>query len=340
MKGIVPLHLFDFQHEIIKGFHEHRNCIVLTARQMGKSLDVETPVMTPHGFVRLGDLKVGDVIYGQDGRRTQITFITDTMVDRPCYRIEFRHGDTIISDAEHLWTINLPGYRKPHKKTVTTLEMIDLINYYNSLSGKASISIDHCEVLEFNDTVLPIDPYMFGVWLGDGNIRDNRITCHVDDADHYINAARDAGLEPSAFRPDKRRPTTGSIALGRLFTNQLRAVGFGIGNGHSTKDIPDEFIFTSVDQRLALLRGLMDTDGTVEKNGVCRFYQSNKTFIEKVRLLLSTLGIKSTLRVKKTSHRDCYILTFSTNKEVASLTRKRSRLTNLKHHPKNTRIYI
>jgi hypothetical protein len=85
----------------------------------------------------------------------------------------------------------------------------------------------------------------------------------------------------------------------------------------------------------------MDSDGTCEKNGVSRFYQSNEKFIDQVRLLLSTLGIKSTKGKTQTTHKDAFTLCFSEkNIDVFHLSRKLERQKKLLDHPKNKRIYI
>lgn len=333
MKGAVPFELYPFQVELVEAFHGNRNTIALTARQMGKALALDTPILTPTGFTTMGDLKVGDTIYGADGKPTTINFITDTMHDRTCYAVEFAHGETIIADAEHLWTISVPLRRGTETRTVNTREMIDLHAKYKKIGQ--SISIAHTQQVEFDDQESPTDPYMFGVWLGDGDRNDGRITCHVDDYPHYSAAAASVGFETSAFRPDKRRPTTGNYATPK-FQADLRAMGVLRG----LKRIPEAMLLTGWKKRLRLLQGLMDTDGTVEKNGVCRFYQSDLGLIEQVRFLLSSLGIKSTLRVKKTTHKDCFILTFATSIPVCTLPRKLERLAALKGHQKNQRIYV
>lgn len=325
--GSLPLILYPFQVDLIDAFHNYDKVVGLTARQMGKRLWNETPILTPNGFTTMGELKVGDTIFGRDGNPANVSYITETMTDCDSYQIDFAHGETIVADAEHLWTINVPAHRGTVAQTVTTARMVELIEHF--AKGKQSISIDHCEALSFEDQRSPIDPYTFGVWLGDGNSADARVTCHVDDYNHYSGK-----MTVSSFRPDARRPATGAFRVHHLH-RKLRE-----NNLLRNKHIPETMIYTSLDKRLALLQGLMDSDGSVEKNGVCRFYQSDERLIKQVRFLLSTLGIKSTLRPKRTSSKTCFILTFATDLPVCSLPRKYERLANLKNHPKNKRIYI
>lgn len=332
-KGRVPFALWPYQEEMIDAFHKNRYCIALTARQMGKALALDTPILTPDGFTSMGELKVGDTIYGADGKPTKIQFITETMYDRPCYRIEFNHGESIVADADHLWTVTIPT-KKPKTITITTLELIKEFDRWKNTSQ--SIHIKSCKPIEFKDSSLPIDPYLFGVWLGDGGRNSSVITCHIDDFPTYQKAVETAGFRTSKFRLDKRSDVTGNFNIAGGFKVALRELGV-----ISHKHIPDYYIFTSVENRLELLRGLMDTDGSVEKNGTCNFYQSDENMIRQVRLLLSSLGIKSTISSRETGHKVAWSLRFTTSAfDIFKLERKLERQRLCKNHPKNSRIYF
>ena len=330
MTGRQKLELYDFQLDLIDTYHRYRRSVNMVSRQMGKALSVDTPILTPSGFSLLGDLSVGDTIYGPDGKKTKITFITETMHQRPCYEIEFMHGEKIIADAEHLWTITDPV---SGDVTLTTVELIEKFSKYNKKSQ--SIHIKHNNVVEFDKKNLPVNPYLFGVWLGDGGTADGRITCTMDDYLIYKEKFEKAGYKVSDFRLDKRSDKTGNFTTYGLVTDLKKTGAWG------NKHIPHDYIFTSIEDRLELLRGLMDTDGTCEKTGVSRFYQSNKRFVDEVRLLLSTLGIKSTINGRKTKFKENFSVVFATSKfDIFCLPRKLERQKRLKNHPKNDRIYI
>lgn len=330
-KGSMPFAPFDYQIELLNNMHCNRWSINLLGRQMGKALALDTPILTTSGFSTVGDLSVGDIIYGRDGKPTIVTYITDTMTDRPCFEIEFAHGEKITADAEHLWNINLPQH--PGEITVTTLELIDHVNRLENTAQ--SLHITHSNLLQFDETPVPLDPYYLGLWLGDGGTRDLRITSSFEDYAEYKEILSARGLTVSEFTLDKRSDTTGSFYVkgGASAFKQLGVWG--------NKHIPDAYLFNSAEIRIALLQGLMDSDGTCEKSGVSRFYQSNEKFIDQVRLLLSTLGIKSTKGMKKTTHKDAYTVCFAEKTiPVFALSRKRDRQKLLKDHPKNKRIYI
>lgn len=335
--GLIPISLYDYQLEIIDKFNKNRNTIVLTGRQQGKALSVDTPIITPSGFRKLDDLVVGDYIYGRDGTPTKISFITETMNERPCYEIEFAHGETITADAEHLWNIVKTG-RSDRKSgteeiTVTTTEMIELFESQNK--NKQSLHIRMHDALMFDKVDVEIDPYLMGLWLGDGHSSAGRVTCIDEDYKHYKTRLSSRGITIGDWKVDSRTTHTGYFGIDKLQTK------LKLDNVYGNKHIPHNYLFNDVETRIELLRGLMDSDGFVNENGWCNFYQSDESFIDSVRFLLSSLGIKSTKRMKKTTHKDSFILAFSTKKfDVVSLPRKLERQHTLKDHPKNSRIYI
>jgi len=153
VKGKILFEPYEFQVNLLKTFHENRYSVCLLSRQMGKALANTTPILTPNGFVTMGDLKVGDVIYGPDGNTTSVKLITETMENRKCYSIEFDNGEVIIADADHLWTWRTSG----EEITTTTEEMIEA---FNRLGNK--LYIPHTKPLKFNSRVLAVDPYEFG----------------------------------------------------------------------------------------------------------------------------------------------------------------------------------
>ena len=303
----------------------------MLGRQMGKALSLDTSIITPTGFTTVGDIQIGDTVYGRDGNPAKVTFITEVMTDRPCYEIEFSHGEKIIADAEHLWNVFLP--KSDSELTITTTELTKHVARLRNSSQSLHIAATKC--LHFDHKDVPIDPYYLGLWLGDGGSRDLRITCTIEDYTEYLEIFKSKGLEVSEHKLDKRSDKTGTFYI-KSGAEKFKELGVW-GNKH----IPDSYIFNSLDIRLELLQGLMDSDGTCEKSGVSRFYQSNEAFIDKVRVLLSTLGIKSTKGMSSTSHKDAYTLCFAEKTlGIFKLTRKLERQKKLKDHPKNKRIYI
>lgn len=102
-----------------------KKSVSICARQIGKALDIETPIPTPSGWTTMGAISVGDLVFAEDGTPTRVCFATDVMHDHDCYRVTFDTGDSIVADAEHLWKV----FSALHGKSiiVTTLELIDCL---------------------------------------------------------------------------------------------------------------------------------------------------------------------------------------------------------------------
>lgn len=326
---------FPYQREMIQNFIDHKNNIMLTARQMGKSGWVETPVLTPNGFKKLGELEVGDVIYGADGKKTNITYITDTMYNLKMYKITFSNGEVITACEDHLWNISSTDWKRHNQKvkTLSTKEMIPLLEQYKSRSKPAKMFVDHCETVEFDNNELKIDPYLLGLWLSDENEDFDEYIKHISEEYEHSKTSINEHFSKSTFYG---------------MSNDL--IFYNLKNN---KHIPEDYIFTSVEKRLALVQGMMDRNGTVDKNGAyLQFFNNNKDLIDGFRLILSTLGIKSTIQEKyKTytyntekikSENISYTVQFCTKKyDMFKLPRKLEKQY-LKEYvnPKNTRIYI
>lgn len=312
--GFVTINLYPFQKEAILDIHNNRFVIVKAGRQVGKALDIKTPILTPDGWTTMGDLKVGDRIYGTDGNPTEVTFATDIMHDHECYSVLFDNGERITADAEHLWNISYKG----EMKTLNTKELVGLLEL--AKRNKQGISIPVSDSVSFDKKELQIHPYLFGLWLGDGNKNDGRITCSKEDYYHYKNKLTSLGYEISELRLDKRTNNCGNFNVYGLMSI-LRKIGV-LKNKH----IPHEYMFSNIDDRLELIRGLMDSDGySSSSNGVCDFYQKDENLLNDVRFILSSLGIKTRKSTKTVDNELYHILRCSTNKyALFSLERKLS----------------
>lgn len=307
----------------------------------GKALAVDTPIPTPAGWTTMGDLRVGDEIFDQAGRPCRVTFATEVMRHRQCYSVEFCDGSAIVADADHLWDVmHSPHGGRSNEKTrvLTTSQMIPIYRKTNKIGRiRNTISISVAGPLECEAADLPIDPYVLGVWLGDGQSRGAAIFVHRNDK-HIAERVIERG-----YRLEKRSETpTGLMTLGiylpsddpdfcnrghdrRVEGNyawgQCRACGrmdalhrkdgrkrdvpvprqtlpkllrdLGLFNN---KHIPCSYLRASAEQRLDLLKGLMDTDGYIDgKVGRSVFTSTSEHLAMGVVELARSLGLKPTV---------------------------------------------
>lgn len=167
--GAILFKPYDYQKKMVEDFQNHTNNVMLTARQMGKMLVNSTPILTPTGFTTMGELKVGDVIYGPDGKPTTINFITDDTPDMVLYDIKFSTGETITACEDHLWNISTSDWQR-NKNAVRTLSTKELVPVHNKLHNRAKperIFIEHTKCVEFDAQEVPQDPYEYGLQVQD-----------------------------------------------------------------------------------------------------------------------------------------------------------------------------
>ena len=314
-EGLVNIKLRDYQKEMLKSMTDNRFTISNQSRQSGKALDLETDILTPKGFKKFKDIHVGDEIYSVDGNITKVTFETETMYNHKCYNINFSHGESIKADAEHIWTVETTSTNGLSKiQDITTENLKKLLEQKKKIGQSVRIKIS--EPLKFENKELSIDPYLFGLWIGDGTNHCGAITCHGNDLFEY-KLFFDNKFPIAKETLDKRTDNVWRVSFKGLAI-ELDKLGI-LKNKH----IPNSYIFNSIESRLALLQGLMDSDGSVTDKGSFEFYQKNIDIIKSVRLLLSTLGIKSNLRKKIVNEEIYYTLAFCTRTfDVFRLSRK------------------
>ena len=329
VKGKMLFDPFQYQLNLLNSYHNYRFNINMLPRQSGKALSLDTPIPTPSGWTTMGDIQVGDTILSNTGVPTTVTFATEVMNNHACYEVEFDNGETIIADAEHLWKVNTSNWS--NKSKILTTEEIK--KYKDTHSLDQGFYIDITEPVQYEYKSLPIHPYILGLWIGDGYSGDGRyVQSTIDNIEmvQYISETGYKVTEPSINSTNsERRNIVGLRTL--LNKNNLL----------KNKHIPSDYMFSSIEQRLELLRGLMDTDGSCTKKGNCEFYQKNFELIDQVRTILSSLGIKSRCSCKIINGVNYYTLKFSTTKYIVfKLKRKVERQLLCKGHVKNTRIYI
>ncbi len=309
-----PLQLAKWQKAIVanlfgwrrkdNGLRRYREAFIFVPRKNGKALALDTPIVTPTGWTNIGDLQVGDNVFDDNGLCTQVTYVSPIMENHKCYRVNFSDGESIVADAEHLW---LTKTRKPENKTsLWTTEEIGktLLNGKRPGINERNHRIEVASALQLGNAVLPIPPYVLGVWLGDGHSASARFTYGLADIEilEHIEANQ---VTVSRRRKDKRSNAATCLLGGSpddkrhssqkpCLQKELRKLGV-INN----KYIPDVYLRSSISQRISLLQGLMDTDGYVSAAGQCEFTSTNKRLAEGFRELLSTLGIKSSLKKRR-----------------------------------------
>ena len=255
-----------------------------------KGLPLDTEIPTLDGWSTIADLHEGDTIFDKDGNPTKILHKSE-IHHNPCYKITFDNGDTVVADHEHRWEIAFSTsknskYHGEYRTEVMTTE--EIANYLENLPEKRTSydipKIINPRPLNLENKELPIDPYVLGCWLGDGSKQCGAITNETNNVLGEIQR-RGYSLGNDISAEDKTSTYTILGIYGKLKELNL------INNKH----IPNIYQRASYEQRLDLLRGLMDTDGYYNpkrKRFVMETSQEWQCY-DFIKLLAS-LGIKST----------------------------------------------
>lgn len=320
-------------------------CFVGPSRT-GKCLDLETRIPTPSGWTTMREISAGDYVIAPDGAPTKVLASHEVKRDLPCYRVEFSDGTHLIADSEHLWGVERFYWRKPNwRPEVLSTERIarDVLLSKRGDQKRFRYKVRNTKPIELPEVDLEIDPYLLGVWLGDGSSSQASVHARADDAAFYADEARRIGhsvsltTERTATRLhfDRRERLTTHCQRGHEYALLGRSKNGGCDEcrrlGHHkrkygktlppkskfaetfaselnrldliyNKHIPPAYLRASASQRLALLQGLMDTDGcwTHGRTGV-EFTSARKGLAADFCELARTLGFKPIMSKKRTT---------------------------------------
>lgn len=266
-------------------------------RGSGKALALDTPLVTPTGWSTMGDVKVGDWLFDERGRQCRVVRKSPVFTDHDCYRVTFNDGESIVCDADHLWQVeDIFGRKNPYVRTtewLSTRYEIGKRGYHES-----RFRIPMQEPLQIQQVELPIAPYALGVWLGDGTCATSNITLFDEDAEEIAHNIRcEIGRENFTFcgYGDKEHARLGALTrsknrnVDKNLTGQARLRNLNVLN---SKHIPPIYLRAGASDRLALLQGIMDTDGHVDEKGHCEICIKYPDFADSFAELLSSMGIR------------------------------------------------
>lgn len=275
----IPLGLFK-EMLLKRRENEKDNIILVTgARGDGKAQSLNSKVLTPKGWKRIGDLKVGDEIFSGNGKITQVTQLHPISKMR-LYKLKTRDGRESLFNEEHLFNVSNKQRWKSGK--IHTISLKEIMKKYwtyrhdkrnNKNYVEYHYQIPNPKPLDYPEKKLEIDPYVLGIWLGDGHSAGSRITTNDKEIFNYFN-----------YEVRKHKSKFNYCAIGLI--NDLKKYNL-IKNKH----IPEIFLKGSINQRLALLQGLIDSDGFISKRGnEIEFSNKNEKIIDGLVDLVLGLG--------------------------------------------------
>jgi hypothetical protein len=274
--------------------------IILAASGVGKAQPLTSKLLTPYGWIKMGDVNVGDYVIGSNGLEQKVTNIFPQGI-RKIYKVLFNDNTYTYCDIDHLWSVNSRKQRTQKTKingkhlsipdnsfqVLKTSEMIDDVRVKN---GMFNYKIPNLEPVEFDEREVKINPYVMGMLLGDGCITkknqphiitsDDFIVKKVSSLDNFINV--------QTYEKEEIYKTIYRISL--LKRRKYLEILNLYGCDSSTKFIPNNYLYNNKKNRESLLQGLIDSDGTITTNGRIIYTTVSKKLCDGVKELVLSLG--------------------------------------------------
>lgn len=294
--------------EVAMALTEGRPLLLQGGTGIGKALDITTPIPTPHGFVPLGDIQVGDEVYDEQGRTTRVTHAWAVRHDRPCSEVEFSDGTTLVADDEHQWdTVSRAAMKDQSDpwaaaRTVTTADLA--ADYVQGQWSEAHL-IPLAAPVVGRRRALPLSGYALGLWLGGSTV--SGLSAFVL-AEHVPQTLRGFTLVTGA----RKTVVTPTPATEKVLA-ELGVLG-------GLKHIPSDYLSASRAQRKSLLAGLLDASGFVvvpqRSAGQVQFTEASQALASDVHALACSLGYRATLRHRDAKPVRTWIVSFSPGEPV------------------------
>ena len=297
----IPLKLRPYQQDIINKCRERE--VIQAATGAGKALPLDTDILTPNGFVKMRDIHVGSVVYDENGEKTNVIaeFPQDELKQE--YKITFNDGSYVICCKDHLWKYDVKSNLQHHRWKVDNI--VDILHKYGLKKNRSfNIYIPVCKPIQFSKKDLFIPPYLMGALLGDGGLTQNTLT--------FTNVEQDiidkVNLLVSKWGVFKHRKNKEHIQLhfvggkNNPFKEYLTNT-FHHANS-SNKFIPQEYKMSSIEDRFELVRGLIDTDGSVNEKGHIKIGFVSEQLAKDLQFVLQSLGYRAKLTTEKRNGRN------------------------------------
>jgi len=327
--------------------------MVFMPGRVGKAQPVDSLVLTENGFKKMGEIKIGDTVISGSGEKCNITGIFPQGV-KDVYRITFTDGTSAECCKEHLWKVQTNEDRRirPERgKTEQSYRIVELKNMIGDLklsTGENKYSVDYANPVQFDKKELKVPPYVLGALIGDGSLTGgNCAICNPEiDIIKKIKKYCNGYAKISTYKSENRCPRFSLV--GNNIRKDLRYYDL-LEKKSYEKSIPYDYLHSCVEDRIELLRGLCDTDGSVKKNSAFIDYStSSKQLSEDVVYLVQSLGGRATVKKseshyikdgKKINCKDRYRITISFGNGIVPVSSKKC-LDRYKDNKKVTKKFI
>lgn len=300
---------YPYQLEGIQRGLEFKRFMNTDEPGLGKANPLYSLISSPSGWIKMGDIKVGDTIFAKDGSIQTVDAIYPQGFQKT-YRVEMSDGSYSDCNLEHLWCVRDQNRRRRGKGwTVKTLQELINQGLTNETNEKRANSgrkpslkweIPVCEPVQYRRTDFFIDPYIMGSLIGDGSLTGTSISMSLPEEKYgivkYIRSIlpEDYQIKKAIRKGDLR---FGISRISKRNDNEYHQEisRYGLNISSPTKFIPSDYLQGDIEQRRMLLAGLMDTDGSCIKNRTT-FHTTSLRLANDVKELVQSLGGISIVR--------------------------------------------
>jgi phosphate starvation-inducible PhoH-like protein len=268
------------------------------AYMRGRAMPADTPVLTPDGFRPIGSLTVGDLVMGSNGKPTPVIGVYP-QGEKDIYRLTAQDGASTLCSGDHLWAVATRDDRRRGKplRVLTTREMIGNLRAGHYHRYELPL---HSAPVRFPYREVPMDPYALGLLLGDGCLTGTTTPSFAtrDPEMAYELKRLLPGIEvrpkgEAQYQLNRLTSPGDVITLENPVTGAARLLGLH-GAGSTTKFVPDPYLYNAPKVRLAVLQGLLDTDGgpVTQRGRTCRiqYTTASPRLRDDVIFLVRSLG--------------------------------------------------
>ena len=267
----------------------------------GKAIPNDTIIPTPSGYRKVGDIKVGDYLFDRRGNPTKVLAVYPQPKKKRVYEITFSDGRTAECCEEHLW--GCIEHKKKYR-VYNTKELMQL------LENKKRLAIPINKPVDYSTKQYTVPPYIMGLFLGDASFRYDQYQRAISysSEDDYLPKiiANTMGWTYKKgskynynyffeYKKDNRQGKRKNVWVEEVLKDYP-----DLWNVYSfQKYIPEDYMFGDVEQRYELLRGLLDTDGSVDEKGRISFSTTSSRLKNDVINLCHSLGLITAVCVDK-----------------------------------------
>jgi uncharacterized protein with von Willebrand factor type A (vWA) domain len=273
----------------------------------GGPVDRRERVVTPDGWKPIGSICVGDIVYGPDGKPTEVIGVYPQGILEGMYRVTFKDGATLMVDRTHLWTVydrtvNGYNFKDAKLRTITLQQIIDDGIRANHNGWRFSVPIT--QPVEYPEKDFPLDPYLVGYILGNGGLTSQTpdITSQAGDEVEWMKLLPTSVIAKNKEHREGGCPSysiSSPVGQKNELTEALRSLNM-MGCDAFRKFIPEQYMLGSVEQRWSLLQGLCDSDGSYDKPGRAEYNSVSESLSLGVQELARSLGCLATITPKDT----------------------------------------